>query len=320
MRTESDELSGNRGPLRFLPAAITIALCALIAHRFDGYDLLARVELPYLFAALAIALVLDTTVGAFKWWRVTLACDIPARFAEIWHLWVGLIPAVFFAPFQSGHLLYALALKNHKQLTTFAALECVAYDKALTLVGTVVLVALGQLIAPADHPFHHPLIALACLGLLAAFLGKRVLLRYARRIPVVERHSRLLQRPVAPTRELGLVALATVYQSSDLLAAYLACRGLGLPMEPEVLFGVFPLVLLLSYLPVSISGLGVRENLLAVVLATSLTYDQAVAAGLFVDLTEYVWPALLGLPWLPRVLRTLWPTTQKKPRNAMRAS
>ena len=97
------------------------------------------------------------------------------------------------------------------------------------------------------------------------------------------------------------------YQSSDSLSAWLACVALGLQVDPSWVFGAFPMALLLSYLPLTFSGFGVREPATAWALGAALTWDQGVWVGAMVDGLEYVAPALAGtvaLPWLLRKMAT----------------
>lgn len=294
-----------RNSLRYLPLLGSAVLLILIVRNFNGYGLLTSINLPLLLLALGISLFLNLFFASFKWWLVIISSGIKARFSEILKLLAGLLPATFFAPFQSGHLLYALGLRNAKKVSTFRAFECVAYDKWLSLVGTFLLIALGQVIIPGDHALSHPLILLASVAVVLIFFADRLVFRLLGRFRYFRQRSFFLQHPMGIWRKLGLLLCALVYQCSDTISMYFACLGLGLEINPKLLFGAFPVILLLTYLPVSISGFGVRENLIVFFFASALTYDQAISSGLVVDLLEYIAPALFGIMALPHTLRIL---------------
>ena len=89
--------------------------------------------------------------------------------------------------------------------------------------------------------------------------------------------------------------MALIFQVSDCISFLVGAASLGLPVGPRLAFGAFPAVTLMAFVPVSWSGFGVRENLTALAYEGTLTWDQAVAAGLIVDLLEYVVPAIFGV-------------------------
>ena len=184
-------------------------------------------------------------------------------------------------------------------------MECVAYDKWINVVATVGLVVLGQLVLPADNPFRHTLILLGGVAVLVFYLFDHTAIRMLGRSHYYRERSHLLHSPIELRCKIGLLLMALVYQSSDVLSAFLACRAFGLSISAELIFGLFPVVLLLSYAPISFSGFGVRENLAVLLFASALTYDQAVSVGFAVDFLEYVAPAVVGIVALPAVLRIL---------------
>lgn len=296
----------GRRVFRFVPLVVSVGLLVAIAWGFDGWHLLAAADVPVLLLALLASLTLNTTVGAFKWWRVARLSGIPATFEAMWTLWNGLAPIAAVTPFQSGHALYVVGLRNDQHIPWFQALECVVYDKGLSLVATFALIAVGQLVLPASHPLSHPLILAGAAAVVLAFFADRLLFRLLGRVHAFRRHSTLLHDPVSLRHKFWLLPLAMLYQSSDTITMVLACHALGLDVPLGLLLGAFPLILLLTYVPVSVSGFGVRESLIVFFLAGSLSQDEALSAGLLVAVVEYVAPALFGVLVLPRVLPVLW--------------
>lgn len=81
-------------------------------------------------------------------------------------------------------------------------------------------------------------------------------------------------------------------------AALMAARALGLPagVGPTALLAFVPAVLIAQVIPISISGLGVREGLFALFLhPLGVPRSQAIALGLLLYLLNLV-VSLLGAP------------------------
>lgn len=294
-----------RTVLRFVPLLVSVAACAYMLRRFEGYELLGRLDPMLLAVAVLWSITANLSFGAVKWWRVARLMDIDVGFVETFRLWVGLFPAVFLTPVQAGNLLYVAALRNKKNLSTFHALECVAYDKVTSLVGAVAWLAVGQLILPREHALRHPLILVGGALLVAAFLAERPLLKLMAKISFLKERSRLMQHPVALRHKPGLLVLALLQQSTDVTTFVLMLMAMGIDVDLRFVVGAYPVVLLIAELPISFSGFGVREQLIALTFGAMLSYDQAIAAGLMVDGIEYILPALVGLPALPHVLRVM---------------
>ncbi len=105
----------------------------------------------------------------------------------------------------------------------------------------------------------------------------------------------LTRQPAATAR---ILATAFAYQLVLIAAALMAARALGLPagVGPTALLAFVPAVLIAQVIPISISGLGVREGLFALFLhPLGVPRSQAVALGLLLYLLNLV-VSLLGAP------------------------
>ena len=290
-----------------LPLLVSAALLALIASQLTDWSVLGRLAVGPALAALACALLLDCLVGAYKWWRVLQALGHPVPLSRVLRVWSGLLPLTFFAPLQSGHALYPLALHRATDVSLSHATEAVVVDKGVSLLGTFALIGVGQWLLPAEHPLRSNWVALLAWAPVALWFVDQWLLNLLRRWPALAERSRLLSQPLNAGAKIRLLALGMFYQSSDSLSAWLACVALGLQVDPSWVFGAFPMALLLSYLPLTFSGFGVREPATAWALGAALTWDQGVWVGAMVDGLEYVAPALAGtvaLPWSLRKMAT----------------
>ncbi len=107
--------------------------------------------------------------------------------------------------------------------------------------------------------------------------------------------QRLVREPAATAR---ILATGFAYQFILIGSALMAARALGLPAGagPTALLAFLPAVLIAQVLPISISGLGVRELLFVLFLhPLGVPRSQAIALGLLLYLLNLV-VSLLGAP------------------------
>lgn len=100
-----------------------------------------------------------------------------------------------------------------------------------------------------------------------------------------------------PRQAASVVAVGFAYQLVLVAAAVMAARALGIPdAGPTALLAFFPAVAIAQVLPISISGLGVREGLFALFLRPlGVPTAQAVALGILLYLLNLI-VSLLGAP------------------------
>ncbi|MEZ5203591.1 MAG: lysylphosphatidylglycerol synthase transmembrane domain-containing protein [Acidimicrobiales bacterium] len=102
----------------------------------------------------------------------------------------------------------------------------------------------------------------------------------------------------APGATARILATGLAYQLILIASALMAARALGLPagVGPTALLAFVPAVLIAQVLPISISGLGVREGLFALFLhPLGVPQSQAIALGLLLYLLNLV-VSLFGAP------------------------
>jgi glycosyltransferase 2 family protein len=100
-----------------------------------------------------------------------------------------------------------------------------------------------------------------------------------------------------PRQAAGVLAAGFAYQLVLVAAAVMAAQAMGIDAAgPTALAAFLPAILIAQVLPISISGLGVREGLFALFLhPLGVPTEQAVALGLLLYLLNLV-VSLLGAP------------------------
>ena len=101
-----------------------------------------------------------------------------------------------------------------------------------------------------------------------------------------------------PAAAINVLLVGFAYQLVLVLAALMAARAVGISVAvgPTALLAFFPAVLIAQVLPISISGLGVREGAFVLFLTPlGVPTQQAIALGLLLYLLN-VAVSLLGAP------------------------
>ena len=265
----------------------------------------------WLVAAVAVTLG-GIVLSAVRWQRVLAALDLPAPLlALVAHYLAGLFVGNFLPSTIGGDVLRVtrLSAANGQAPDTFASVVLERLTgwivlPVLTLVGLAVNPRLLHLKGAATHVA--VLISVITLVLLAVVVylashpavGRRLAgnegwLRFIRAVHVGL--DRFRRRPMAATQVL---AAGFVYQLAVVLAAFLAARALQLDIGWTAMLAFMPAVAVVQVLPITISGLGVREGAFVLFLDKSglgVTFSHAVALGLLIYGVNLV-ASLAGAP------------------------
>lgn len=199
------------------------------------------------------------------------------------------------------------------------AITLIVVDRFAGLLALMLLIALtlpGFAVDSADHP------ALAAAGwgllpLVAVALAGWGVLIAARRLPLIDRfggfgervqHVHGIARSVVahPSVAARVLSLALVSHAGTMLCGYALARGSGVPITVMQCFMLLPPVLLLTTLPISLGGWGVREGALVVAFGfIGLPEADAVVVGLSLGLWSLGQGLVGGLWWLIAEGRTV---------------
>ncbi|MCS7045088.1 MAG: flippase-like domain-containing protein [Gemmataceae bacterium] len=281
-----------------LRLTVSAALLAWIGWRTDwssvGRAFLAlRVE--YWLAALGLLLAAQV-VSALRW----------RMFARILGFGDGLVRmtglyfiGMFFnlvLPTSVGGGLARVWYLDGGRGRRWAALASVFLDRLNGLLVLVAMACLAVLLAPRDVPRWVRLSVWSITA--AAALGAALLplaLRW-RVLPERRRHQlvHIVGLVHAPRTLLGASLLSALVQTSSVGIVWLIGVGLGAPVPPGYYWILAPMVSLLTLLPVSVNGMGVREGGVVLFLAP-LGVDPATAVTLaFLWFLVYVAGGLCG--------------------------
>jgi uncharacterized protein (TIRG00374 family) len=287
------------GPRSTLALRIVVSglLLALLASKAKGVDDAIPDQHPGLTATLLAAAVLTALVGvglsAWRWQRVLLLFDVRVRIPALFsHYVVGLLVGNVL-PSTIGGDVVRVARASNTVGSSEVSFGSVVLERLTGFVALPLLVFIGFALRPslADHTnaWIALVIAVVTLALLALILflagHPRLAGRFteranwARFVGAVHRGVERMRRE--PRQIWPVLATALIFQVSQILMFGLIFRALDLPVPIAAVIAFCPAVLMLQVLPVSFSGLGVREGALVLFFHSfDVSNAQAVAAGL----------------------------------------
>ncbi|MFQ5810145.1 MAG: lysylphosphatidylglycerol synthase domain-containing protein, partial [Armatimonadota bacterium] len=169
---------------------------------------------------------------------------------------------------------------------------------------------------PAHLPAHVDLLfsaralvvsAICLVGLVVAYAFRRPLYAVVARVNLklanVIRDLASCFHEIAPGRQAGLLIYAAAAQVGELTMGYLIFRAVGVPTPLGVVFVGLALMVVVSNIPVALSGFGLRELTVVYLFEHYGTAAELLAVGVLISAVAYVLPMVIGLPLLGPLVR-----------------
>jgi hypothetical protein len=262
---ENSAMRLGPGARRSLRIAVSLALAVYILVDVDRGDLrraLSGVR-PGLFAGAVLTYVLGQVLSAYKWAVVGRSVGLDRTLAAYTRFYfIGMFFNLFGPSTIGGDLVRALYLGEGRRRGI--ALNSVLFDRASGLALLMALGAAALLLFPG-YGFPLPLMIGIVGGGAALLLGWWMCPRLVRLLPERNHVRRQIETDLAPfwrDRRLlvGVAALSLVFHLTQTVVQWILARAVGTTLPFSYCLIVYPVVSLMTALPVSVAGLGVREG------------------------------------------------------------
>jgi uncharacterized membrane protein YbhN (UPF0104 family) len=288
---------GRRQKLMFaVRIVVSAVMLALLLSRVHLSSLLPRDSSSAILWLVAGILAMGTAMvlAALRWQRVLTALELPADLPQLISCSLAAMFVANFLPSTIGGdvlRVSRLSASNGQAPASFASvvLERLTGFLVLPLITLVALVTHPGLLRLGTATRIALLFSLGTLAVLAVILSLAANTRLGQRLAsnsnwlrfagaVHLGFHRIRRHPGAAATVL-LTAVA--YQMTVVVAAWLACRALGIDVGWAAVMAFIPVVAMAQVLPVSVNGLGLREGALVLLLQPlGVATGQAVALGL----------------------------------------
>lgn len=291
-------------------AAVSIGVIAVLLAQADMGGIASRAAQadPALLLVAGLLAFAQIVIAAFRWMAVAGALGGRPRFANALRLvYIGQFFNLILPSTVGGDAVRVwLIWKSGMKGATAAA--SVFVDRLTAVLGLVVVMVAMTPLMPAMAG--QGMVRLTVAGVAAGALGGVVVLMGLDRLPAEWRRfaavSALAELSVsvravllAPLPLLGSVGCGVLGQVNLSFSLYALALALGVPISAVDCLVLWPLVVLATLVPLSISGWGVREGAMVVALGlVGVPGDAALLLSLLIGLISTAVALPGGLVWL----------------------
>lgn len=236
-------------------------------------------------AVVVLGYALGQLLSSFKWWTIAKAGGIKTSYpTALKAYYIGMFVNCFGFGTVGGDVARALLL-NGPGTSKATALASVLADRVhglavLACIGVSAVAYWGA--GKLDPAFIYLLYSIPALALLGWFIAPPILMKL---LPKTGRFGRLSREVLAvfprDAKTFGLITVvSTIFHLVQISLHLVIAVGLGVYLPWSAILTTVPFVNILTSLPISWNGLGVRENAYRALLTpTYLSAEQAVAVG-----------------------------------------
>jgi hypothetical protein len=277
-------IPGRRAVRWLVRAAVTVGIVVYIAVDVDTGDLaraLTHVEAGPFALAFALYLV-GQQLSAYKWWLLGRSVGLDRPLGDYTRFYfIGMFFNLFGPSTLGGDVVRGLYLGDGRR--PGLALNSVLFDRASGLAWLMALGAAALLLFP-DYGFPWPLTASLVAGGVALVLGWWTCPRIVRLLPEKSRIRRQVEHDLGPfwrdSRMLvAASAVSVVFHLTQVAVQYVLARALGVVVPFSYCLILHPVISVMTALPVSIAGFGVREGGYLYFL-TRMNFDDSIAVSM----------------------------------------
>lgn len=306
--------NARRAGVTILTSALAIGVLVVLLTRIDVRDVEQSVANanPWLLAsAVLFPLLLHTFQTAVALRQTLRGFGSEITYSAAMETIVGNLAIHGTLPAGTGSLVRVAYLNRTQDIPLGVAAATLVSVHWFKLLWLVLIAALGWWLRGATGYWTAAAISLGLLGMVAASL---LLPRISRPFAKTQRDGRLatLLRTFAEIanrirpRELAKGALHTLPIILGQLTTFaILLVALDVAIDPYLIAAVLPLCMIGAKLPITFMGIGTREALVVVLMASSASPQVLLTAGLLFSLTDHVIPALVGTLFTRRFLAHL---------------
>ncbi|NIA08393.1 MAG: hypothetical protein GWP10_01120 [Nitrospiraceae bacterium] len=248
-----------------LRIGVSVCLLGWFASKIDLHSLFeAFIGLSlYVWAIAFLMYLASQVVSSTRWYFLAHALDFIGPWSiYLKYYFIGMYFNLFLPTSVGGDVL-KVALISHGESKKLMATYSVLADRLFGLAAMLLLGAGAVLIGNGVLPFHFEhLLCLAGLCVIAVLLGLPLIYKTLSSIwPVLgERLAIVLVFWKKPKTFFAAIGLSLVVQALGMGAVALLAKAMGLSPPVAFYFAAFPLVAILTLLPISFNGIGIREG------------------------------------------------------------
>jgi len=253
----------------------TIAILALVFSRvpFSGAArAVENADFPLVFAAVILSFFAHAALAPAKYMEILKGLGCRLSFTEAIVLRMGTLPVKSVMPFKTGELSIIGYLRKTHDLNLSRGASSIIWGYILSALVCAPVILAGCVLY-CSPPVRWIIMAALILFIIAAAAACWL---------VFKRTS------------ITILVFTAGFEGIKLLNALLVFKALKVDIPAEAFLFFVPLTLLISSLPVTISGLGTREASILIFFRGLSAPETLLGCGLLISLVNSILPAVLG--------------------------
>jgi len=295
---------------------LTIIIFAFLFSKIDFFELInifKQVNLTLLSFAVFISFFNNIFLHADMWKRILkyLGCNISLK--EAVFVRISSYSFKILLPMKSGDFIKALYLKKQKNFSLKKGAASILFDIILGMCALLSLIFVGIIFLKINL-LNIPIIIIIglvfsfiiffCLKITKNFIFsifKRIHLKFYNILKELCAFEEIIFK-----KQSYFIIYAFVIQLIMLINFYILSKAINLNIPFSKIILIFPPIIIISLIPISIFGLGIREGLIILFFSEFASFQSLLSFGILISFVEYILPALTGLffvkPFLSKML------------------
>lgn len=296
----------NGKTIKFLLlTATTVLLLCFIFQKID-YSTLKEAFLnvrPFYLILAFLAILFAPVLSAKKWQSVLKAMDYQLSFRDSLKIIMASFPLSSVTPSKSGDLIRAFYLKD--SLPPARTAGAVLAERLTDVMVLAFYSFAGALLLKNNLILGISLAIIALIPLLVWIAGKIKLpwVKWQEKIDNFFFVSKILL--AKPRKSLFILLYSLLLWLVPVFEAKLLFLAFGASVPWLYIVAAFPITIFIGLLPITIAGMGTRDSAIIYFFSSWTQPGICLAVGLMYSLLGYWLLALLGLPFMRRLLKEL---------------
>ncbi len=297
---------------------ITILIFIVLFTKVDLMETiktLKKTNLSFFFLAIIISIISNIFICAHRWFLVLKELNGKISFKEVIFVKIGSYPLCTVMPFKSGELLKSVYLKKKKILSFKKSTSSLLYNALVDMFALVILFVIGITLLHL-HIFNliYPYIIFVVVLSFFYVLWKiektrKFLLGLLKKNDYKFRniiHDIMISfEKISLKKTILLTIYATIFNFFSVLIYYIIFASINIKVPFNYILIFMPLVMLISQIPITVSGFGTREAAIVILFSKFADAEALLSVGLLVSFVNYMFPALIGLFFVRSFIKSL---------------
>ncbi len=294
---------------------LTFLIFILLFLKIDFSELInifKKINLVIIFFTVLISLFSNLVLASDMWRQILKCLGFNITFNESLFIRTASYPFKVLLPLKSGEFLKIFYLKKQKKIPLLEGQSSVIFNIILNFL-TLFSISLIGLIFINIRIFNIPLILLISLifaFIILVFLKpiKNLILKLIKNLNKKIYNCVLklfMFFYIKKGKQFYLLLYSLTIQLTILLNYFLIANSLSLDIPLYRMIILFPLIIIITFIPITVSGFGLREALVIILFSEFASIEKLLSWGIMISLIDYLVPAIFGLFFVKKFLNKI---------------